>query len=67
MVGVFFDSDTYPSPEKWIDKGVDPVAGQRLRKTFRDEAFSKLEKVLRLPPVVGLGEIGIDRTDPANV
>ncbi|XP_053372819.1 putative deoxyribonuclease TATDN2 [Mercenaria mercenaria] len=69
VVGVFCDPETYPTQEgikSWSEQGVVPVVGIHPRKALTDKGFSKLAEVLQFPEVAGLGEIGLDRTEPAE-
>jgi TatD DNase family protein len=46
-------------------KEVTPVVGIHPKKTIDETSLSKLQSLLELPEVVGLGEIGLDRKVPA--
>lgn len=68
-VGVFCDPKTYPSSEGiecWAKQGVVPVIGLHPRQTITEEEFGRLQALLEHPKVAGLGEVGLDHTEPVR-
>jgi Tat protein secretion system quality control protein TatD with DNase activity len=68
VVASFCDPETYPTPEsmrRWSAQGVIPVVVIHPKKSIDEKGLLKLQSLLELPEVVGLGEIGLDRKAPA--
>ena len=68
-VRVFCDPETYPSPDEldnWIPQGVVPVLGLHPKRALTEDGYKRLRTLLDRKEVAGLGEVGIDRTEPAT-
>jgi TatD DNase family protein len=69
VVGIFCDPETHPSREQlqnWISQGVVPVIGLHPRRSITEQEFTKMKDLLAIPEVAGLGEVGIDHTEPPS-
>ena len=68
-LGVFCDPETYPSPDEldnWIRQGVVPVLGLHPKRALTEDGYKRLWTLLVRKEVAELGEVGIDRTEPAT-
>lgn len=69
VVANFCDPETYPSPEEirtLTNQGCFVTVGIHPKKVISDEDLERLQTLLGLPEVSGLGEVGVDHTEPVE-